>query len=675
MKKLFSFLVLIPLIIFAGTGNKDSGKGLDINNIDPSVSPTVDFYQYANGSWLKNNPIPDEYSRWGSFELLAEINNKILKEILETSSNNKSAAKGSNQQKVGDYYYSGMDTSKIEMEGYKPIQPQLAVIDKINSQEDLYKEIAFMHLRVSSPFWGFGAGADAKNSRMNISNLYQSGLGLPDRDYYLNNDTRSQQIREKYIQLLRNMFNLIGKNEADAKKDADKVMEIETRLAKASSTRIERRDPVKNYNKMSFDSLQLITPGIDWKLYFKELGINTPPEFDVNQPRFIKEVSSLLKDVQLNDLKPYLRWHLIRGTANYLSNDFINENFEFNGKFLQGAKILQPRWKRVMQATNAALGEILGEVYVSKTFPPEAKNRAINIVNNLIVALKERITNLEWMGDATKKEALKKLAAINVKIGYPDKWKDYSSLQMSRDSYLENDMNASEFLNRENFDKIGKPVDRTEWGMLPQTVNAYYNPVMNEIVFPAAILQPPFFNIEADDAVNYGGMGVVIGHEITHGFDDQGRQFDAQGNIKDWWTENDAKKFEVRGKVIVDQFNSYAAIDTFHINGELTQGENIADLGGLNVSLTALKKTDQYKKGEKIDGFTPLQRFYLSYAQIWENNIRDEALKLRIKTDPHSPGKQRVLGPLSNMPDFWEAFGVKPGDPMRRPDNKLVKIW
>jgi putative endopeptidase len=675
MKKLFSFLVFIPLIIFAGIGAKDSGMGLDKKNIDPSVSPAVDFYQYAIGGWLKNNPIPDEYSRWGSFEILAEINNKILKEILETSSNNKSAAKGSNQQKIGDYYYSGMDTVKIEKEGYRPIKLQLDAITKINSKEDLYKEIAFLHLRVSSPLWGFGAGADAKNSRMNISNVYQSGLGLPDRDYYLNNDPRSKQIREKYIQLLRNMFKLVGNNEADAIKDADKVMEIETRLAKASSTRLERRDPVKNYNKMSFDSLQLITPGIDWKLYFRELGINTPPEFDVNQPRFIKEVSSLLKDVQLNDLKPYLRWHLIRGTANYLSNDFINESFEFNGKFMQGAKVLQPRWKRVMQATNAALGEILGEVYVSKTFPPEAKTRAINIVNNLIVALKERIINLEWMGNDTKKEALKKLAAINVKIGYPDKWKDYSSLQMSRDSYLENDMNASEFLNRENYDKIGKPVDRTEWGMLPQTVNAYYNPVMNEIVFPAAILQPPFFNVEADDAVNYGGMGVVIGHEITHGFDDQGRQYDAKGNIKDWWTENDAKKFEERGKVIVDQFNSYAAIDTFHINGELTQGENIADLGGLNISLTALKKTDQYKKGEKIDGFIPLQRFYLSYAQIWENNIRDEALKLRIKTDPHSPGKQRVIAPLSNMPEFWEAFNVKPGDPMRRPDDKLVKIW
>jgi putative endopeptidase len=674
MKKLFSILVFIPILIYAGTGSEKSGKGLDKNNLDPATSPAVDFYQYAIGGWLKNNPIPDEYSRWGSFEILAETNNKVLKEILETSTNIKSP-KGSNLQKIGDYYFSGMDTLKIEKESYKPIKSQLETISKINSKEDLYKEIAFLHLRVANPLWGFGAGADARNSRMNIANIYQGGLGLPDRDYYVNNDPRSQQIREKYVLLIKNMFKLAGFNETDAIKDAGMVMEIETRLAKASSTRIERRDPVKNYNKMSFDSLRSITPDIDWSLYFKGLGISTPSEFDVNQPRFIKEVSIMLKEMPLNDFKPYLTWHLIRGTANYLSSDFVNEYFEFGGKFLQGAKVMQPRWKRVMQATNAALGEILGEVYVSKTFPPEAKDRAKNIVNNLIVALKERITNLEWMGDDTKKEALNKLAVIKIKIGYPDKWKDYSSVQMSRNSYLENDMNASEFLNKENYDKIGKPVDLTEWGMLPQTVNAYYNPVMNEIVFPAAILQPPFFNVDADDAVNYGGMGVVIGHEITHGFDDQGRQFDAQGNIKDWWTENDAKKFEEKGKAIVNQFNSFAAIDTFHVNGELTQGENIADLGGLNISLTALKKTDEYKSGEKIDGFTPVQRFFLSYAQIWENNIRDEALKLRIKTDPHSPGKQRVIAPLSNMPEFWEAFNVKPGDPMRMPPDKLVKIW
>lgn len=674
MKKLLSFLVLISLFVFAGTNPKDSDKGLDEKNIDLSVSPAVDFYQYANGGWLKSNPIPDEYTRWGSFEILAEKNNDILKEILESSAGSKSP-KGSNKQKIGDYYFSGMDTVKIEKDGYKPIIPQLNKIADIKSKNELYKEIAFLHLRVGNAFWGFGAGADARNSSMNIASIYQSGLGLPDRDYYLNNDSRSKQIREKYILMMRNMFKLVGENEIDAQKDADKVMEIETILAKGSSTRVERRDPVKNYNKMSLDSLISITPGIDWKLYFKDLGINAPSEFDVNQPRFIKDLSSMLQKVDINNLKPYLKWHLIRGTANSLSSNFVNESFEFGGKFMQGAKVIQPRWKRVMQSTNSALGEILGEVFVSKTFPPEAKDRAKKIVNNLIVALKERITILDWMGDATKAEALKKLAAINIKIGYPDKWKDYSSLEISRASYLENDMNASEFLNREEFNKIGKPVDRTEWEMLPQTVNAYYNPVMNEIVFPAAILQPPFFNVDADDAVNYGGMGVVIGHEITHGFDDQGRQFDAQGNIKDWWTKDDGIKFDERGKAIINQFNSFAAIDTFHVNGELTQGENIADLGGLNISLTAFKKTDQYIKGEKIGSFTPVQRFFLSYAHIWENNIRDEALKLRIKTDPHSPGKQRVNAPLSNMPEFWEAFGVKSGDPMRMPDDKQVKIW
>jgi putative endopeptidase len=675
MKKLLFMLLLFPLFVLAGSGPKNSDMGLDKKNIDPSVNPTADFYHYAIGNWLKNNPIPDEYTRWGSFEILGETNNKVLKEILEAAANNKSAPKGSNQQKIGDYYFAGMDTVKIEKDGYKPIQSQLTAIEGMNSKADLYKEIAFLHLRVTSPLFGFGVGADAKNSSMNIPHIFQSGLGLPDRDYYLNSDPRSQQIRERYLQLMTNMFKLVGISEVDAKKDADKVMEIETRLAKASSTRVERRDPIKNYNKMSFDSLKAISPNIDWNLYFTSLGISAPSEYNVNQPRFIKEVSALLKDVQINDLKPYLRWHLIRGAANYLSSAFVNESFEFGGKFMQGAKVMQPRWKRVMQATNGALGELLGEVYVSKTFPPEAKDRAKVIVNNLISALKERITNLEWMGNDTKKAALIKLAAITIKIGYPDKWKDYSSLQMSRDSYFENDMNASEFLNRQDYDKIGKPVDKTEWGMLPQTVNAYYNPVNNEIVFPAAILQPPFFNVDADDAVNYGGMGVVIGHEITHGFDDSGRMYDAQGNIKDWWTETDAKNFEERGKAIVDQFNSIAAIDTFHVNGALTEGENIADLGGLKISLTALKKTDEYKSGEKINGFTPVQRFFLSYAQIWENNIRDEALKLRLKTDPHSPGWQRINAPLSNMPEFWEAFGVKPGDPMRMPDTKLVKIW
>ena len=676
MKRILSLLaLLLPVMLFAGGGAKDEGHGFDPKNIDPAVSPAQDFYDYAVGGWIKNNPIPDEYSRWGSFEILAEQNNKVLREILDAAANNKSAAKGSNQQKIGDYYFSGMDTVQIEKEGYNPIVPILNAISNIKSKEDFFKELAEIHLRITRPLFMFYVGADERNSSMNIASIAQGGLGLPDRDYYLNQDKRSAEIRSKYVQFIINMFKLTGENEANATTDAAKVMEIETRLATNSLTRVERRDPVKNYNKMSLDSLKSLTPEIDWNVYFNALGIKAPADIDVSQPKFIAAVSALLKDVPVNDLKPYLRWHVIRGSAAYLNSALVEESFNFGGRFMQGAKVMQPRWKRVMQATNGALGEILGQIYVDKTFPPEAKQRAKNIVYSLITSLKDRINNLEWMSADTKKEALIKLEAITIKIGYPDKWKDYSKVDISRNSFFQNDMNASEFEVRDNLSKIGQPVDRTEWGMLPQTVNAYYNPTMNEIVFPAAILQPPFFNTNADDAINYGGMGVVIGHEITHGFDDQGRQYDAKGNIKDWWTEEDGKKFEERSKAIVNQFNAFIAVDSLHCNGELTQGENIADLGGLKISFNALKSTDEFKKGEKIDGFTPTQRFFLSYAQVWENSIRDEALRMRIKTDPHSLGKFRVNAPLSNLPEFWEAFGVKPGDGMRMPDDKIVNIW
>ena len=676
MKNLICSLILftLPVVLYAGSG-KDPDMGFDLKNIDSTVSPAVDFYQYAIGSWLKNNPIPDEWSSWGSFEALYDGNSSILKEILQNAANNITAPKGSNIQMVGDYYYAGMDTIKIEKEGYKPIMPYLKKISEMKSKDDLLKITALIQLRITNPFFWFGAQVDSKNSKMNIAQFSQGGLGLPDRDYYLGQDQRSKEIRDKYIIYMQNLFALAGENKNDAKKDAAKVMEIETRLAKASFTHVELRDPVKNYNKMSFESLKEIAPGINWNLYFNELGINTPEEFDVNQPEFIKEVSKMIQEIPVSGWKPYLRWNVIRASAPYLSSAFVNESFQFNQKFMYGAKVLRPRWKRIMAAEDNALGELVGQLYIDKTFPPEAKQRAIKIVGSLIVAIKERIINLDWMGDETKKAALVKLAALNVKIGYPDKWKDYSKVKIARDSYFDNDGNASQFLTAYNLAKIGKPVDKTEWEMNPQTVNAYYNPVRNEIVFPAAILQPPFFNIDADDAVNYGAMGVVIGHEISHGFDDQGRQYEADGNLKDWWTESDSKKFNDKAKMIIDQFNSYVSIDTFHVNGELTQGENIGDLGGLNISLTAFKKTDEYKSGEQVNGFTPMQRFFLSWAQIWRQNIRDEYLKLLIKTNEHPPNKVRINGPMSNMPEFWEAFNVKPGDPMRRPDSTLVKIW
>lgn len=677
MKTYFSllFLLFLPVLAVAGSGSKDSDRGFSPTNIDSSVSPAKDFYQFAVGSWLKNNPIPDEWSSWGTFEALYESNSKVVKEILESSAANTKAPKGSNIQKVGDYYFSGMDTLKIEKAGYTPVKPFLKNISDIKTKDDLIKETAQIHLKVSQPFFWFGAGVDGKNSSMMIAQVGQGGLGLPDRDYYTNDDPRSKEIREKYVLYMQNMFKLIGRTEAAAKKDADKVMEIETRLAKASLTKVEMRDPVRNYNKMSFDSLKSIAPDFIWSLYFKELGIKTPAEFDINQPGFVKEVSKMIKELPVNDWKPYLTWNVLRGSAAYLSSAFVNEAFNFNGKFLSGAKVLRPRWKRVMGAEDNALGELIGQLYIEKTFPPEAKERARNIVGNLLVSLKERINKLEWMGDETKKAALVKLAAFTVKIGYPDKWKDYSKVSFSRDSYFENDANASEFLTKDNLAKIGKPVDKTEWEMYPQTVNAYYEPVRNEIVFPAAILQPPFFNVDADDAINYGAMGVVIGHEITHGFDDQGRQYDAKGNIKDWWTDNDTKQFDERAKVIINQFNNFVAIDTFHVNGQLTQGENIADLGGLNVALDAYRKTDEYKFNSKIDGFTPVQRFFLGWAQVWRGNERDESLKLLIKSNEHAPNKSRVNCPLSNIPEFWEAFNVQPGDPMRRSEKDLVKIW
>lgn len=674
--KTSSLLVLIFFLAFTVLVNaqNDGVKGLNRGNIDNSVSPAVDFYEYANGNWLKNNPIPDEYSRWGSFEMLAEENYKVLREILESAAKGN-APTGSNEQKIGDFYYTGMDTVQIEKDGYNPIKPDLKMISELNSIDDVYKAIAYLHKTGISALFNYYGSTDAKNSDIVISQLSQGGLGLPDRDYYTNDDTRSKEVRTEYVKHVTKMFELIGQSEADAEKNAQTVMNIETRLAKSSRTRVERRDPDKNYNKMSLVKLEEMTPGFKWNNYFNLVGMSDPGDINVGQPGFFKEITVMMNDIPVADWKTYLTWKVVDNTAGYLSSEFENQNFEFNGKFLNGSKTLSDRWKRVMRAVNGNMGEALGQIYVEKTFPPEAKERANKIVHNLLDAMGERIKGLEWMGEETKKAALIKLAAFTVKIGYPDKWIDYSKLEIKRDSYAANLTRANEFATKRDFDKIGKPVDKKEWGMSPQTVNAYYNPTINEIVFPAAILQPPFFDQNADDAVNYGAMGGAIGHEISHGFDDQGRKFDAKGNLKDWWTKEDGERFQARAQKIIDQFNSFDAIDSMHVNGSLTTGENIGDLGGLNIAFTAFKKTEEYKNNEMIDGFTPAQRFFLSWAQVWRNNIRPETLMLRLKTDPHSPGKYRVNGPFSNLPEFWEAFNVKDGDPMKNPPYKLVKIW
>lgn len=664
----YSFLLLSTNLI------AQTNRGFDLSNLDKSADPTKNFYQFAVGGWMKNNPIPDDQVRWGSFTILAEDNNKILRQIIEEAAANQNWEKGSAKQKIGDFYAVAMDSAKIEKLGYKPIIPDLKKIDAL-SKKDLLKYLADEYLNGNGLIFGFNIGVDAKKSDTYVPQLGQGGLGLPDVEYYTKDDNRSKEIRAKYLEHVANMFKLIDVNPELASQYAKKVLDIETRLAKISNTRLENRDPIKLYNKMTIDNLQKLSPDFDWKKYFELVGLPDLNLVVVAQPKFFSGLGSVLNEVPFDDWKVYFKWNVLRGSANALSSPFVNERFDFTQRFLNGAKAMQPRWKRIVQSVNMTMGELLGQIYVEKYFPPEAKERAKAIVNNLLVAMGESIKNLEWMSDATKQQALTKLSTFGVKIGYPDKWRDYSGLTIERDSYIKNLERVSKWARQQNLARLGKPVDKQEWYMSPQTVNASYNPTKNEITFPAGILQPPFFNQNADDAINYGAMGAVIGHEITHGFDDQGRKFDENGNIREWWTKEDATKFQERAQKLINEYNSFVVVDTFKVNGALTLGENIADLGGLTISFAAFKKTDQYKKGEMIDGFTPAQRFFLGWAQVWATNARDEYLKMQIKTDVHSPSVQRVNGPLMNIPEFWEAFGVKPGDPMRNPDDKVVKIW
>ncbi len=676
-KYIFFILGFLLLGMISSTLGQSNSNGDEINkkDMDPSVSPAADFFKYVNGTWLKNTEIPAAYSGWGSFYILGDENLNKLKNILNNLGKSKNVKKGSSEQLVGDFYASGMDSANIEKQGYKPIEKDLKAVDAIKNINDFYKELAVVQLGYSNPLFSFGAGTDVKNSKMNIAQLHQSGLGMPDRDYYLKDDNNTKTIREDYIQLMKKLFNLIGYNESKAAKSADAVMSLETQLAKASMPRVEMRNPNKTYHKMAVKELVNISPDFNWNEYFTSIGVKEPKDINVAQPDFIKEINNVVKTTSIETLKEYLKWNIIRTAAAYLSDNFVEAEFNFYGKVLNGTKEMQPRWKRVMGTVDGQIGMELGKLFVKKYFPPYAKKRALELVHNLMASLKTRIENLEWMSPETKKAALKKLAAFTVKIGYPDKWKSYKGLVITRNSYFENVLNTSIFETKKNLAKIGKPVDKTEWGMTPQTVNAYYNPPNNEIVFPAGILQPPFFNPKADDAINYGGIGCVIGHEMTHGFDDQGRQYDASGNLKDWWTKQDEENFNKRAERIVDQFDNYVAVDTLHVNGKLTEGENIADLGGVNISFDAFKKTAEYKSGKPIDGFTPAQRFFISYATIWKIKNRPERLRLRVKVDPHSPEQYRVDGPLSNTPAFWQAFDVKPGDPMRRSGDKLVKIW
>ena len=651
-------------------------KPIDAANFDPAVRPCEDFYQYAVGGWVKANPVPADKSRWGSFEELADRNRAVLKTILEETSAKTDWPKGSVKQKVGDFFASGMDLAAIEKAGTKPLEPWLAKVDALKSNADLPKLVSELHARRLGAGYSFFVAQDQKQATRYIPMLGQGGLGLPDRDYYLKDDAKSKEIREKYVAHVAKMLELLGEKPEAAAAKAAVVMDLETKLAKASRTRVEMRDPEKNYNKRTLAQLVEAAPGYDWKAYLAAMGVPDGQELNVRQPEFATAFAAMAASEPLDSWKTYFRWHVLRASASMLPKRFDEESFAFFGRTLNGVPEQEERWKRVQAATDGALGEALGQLYVEKAFSPKSKERMKVLVENLRSALKERIEALPWMGAETKKAALAKLAAFGVKIGYPDRWRDYSALPVSRASYFENVVNASAFEVKRNVGKLGKPIDRAEWGMTPPTVNAYYSPTMNEIVFPAGILQPPFFWADGDDAVNYGGIGVVIGHEMSHGFDDSGSRYDADGNLKNWWKDEDRKAYEERTALVVKEFDGFKALPDQSVNGKLTLGENIGDLGGLKISYEALRKAlgGDPNEAPKVEGYTPAQRFFLSYANVWRNNIRDEALRVRLNTDPHSPGRYRVLGPLSALPEFHGAFGCAAGEPMVIPQAERPSI-
>jgi|WetSurMetagenome_2_1015567.scaffolds.fasta_scaffold10571_3 putative endopeptidase len=668
---LLSFV--FPLLFVSGIFSQPA---IDKNNMDLSVNPGDDFSTYVNGTWNKNNPIPPDVGRYGAFDELIENNRKQINAIIEEASKDTKLAKGSNKQKIGDFYLSGMDEAKIDALGYEPIKKDLDKIKSLSSKTDLIKYTAYLNSYGIFPLFYAGGTIDDKNSNNVIAVLYQGGLGLPDRNYYFKEDERSIAVREEYLKHIGRMLILIGNDETTANNKAKIIYDIELKFAEISYTKTDLQEPSKNYNKMSIDELITLCSEFDWRLFYKEYGLLDPKEINVAQKPFFEGFGKIFNQVSLEDWKVFYEWVVLRNNAGYLSNNIVTQNFEFGGKFMSGTKEMKPRWKRVTDLISSSLGDVLGELYVDKFFPPASKKRALELINNLKLSLKGRIEKLLWMGDITKKNALDKLEKIDVKVGYPDKWKDYSTLEIDKNNFFENIYKSRHFEFLRNLKKIGKPIDKTEWGITPQTVNAYYNPKKNEIVFPAAILQPPFFWADADDAVNYGAIGVVIGHETSHGFDNHGRQFDKDGNMTDWWTEEDAKNFDKQTQVLVDQYNNYKMLDTLHVDGKLTLGENIADFGGITIALEALKKAWINNPPQKeIDGFTPMQRFFLSFGQIWRGSIRDKELMRRLREDEHSPSEARINGTVYNVPEFYEAFKIQPTDKRYIAPDKRVVIW
>jgi putative endopeptidase len=686
LKRFFSIgcilaVVAVLAVTLAGAGPRASSEatdkpnswGFDTANLDKTCKPCDDFYQFAMGGWMKSNPIPPEYSSWGTFTQLADKNQQNLREILDAAVLAKVVA-GSNEQKIGDFYASCMDTTAIDAAGAKPLEPELARIAGINNVADLQAADERLHSRGVGALFRFNSNQDAKDSTQVIGGASQDGLGLPEREYYLKEDDKSKQLREAYTKHVAKMFELLGDPADQSAAEAAIILKIETALAAASMKNTDLRDPDKTYHKMTLASLKTLTPNFSWEAYFEAAGHPELKEINVGQPDFFKALDAQLTATPINDWKTYLRWHLVNAAAPGLSEKFVAENFDFRGKTLTGAKEIQPRWKRCVQATDRVLGEALGQVYVQKYFPPAAKARALEMVHNLIAALRDDLQTLSWMGPETRAQAIAKLEAFALKIGYTDKWRDYSALKIDRRSYAENQLRGAEFDFARRLNKIGKPVDRTEWGMTPPTVNAYNNSSMNEIVFPAGILQPPFYDPKADDAVNYGGMGAVIGHEITHGFDDHGSKFDSNGNLKDWWSAEDLKNFKARAACVSDQFDAYVVDGDLHENGKLVLGESIADLGGLTIAYAAYEKSLAGKpRPPEKDGFTPEQRFFLGWAQVWGANERIEYARLMANTNPHPLPRFRGNGPLSNMADFAKAFSCKKGESMVR--EQTCKIW
>ena len=668
-------LAFAMLTSCAGQKEAKSTSGIDLANMDTTVSAGTDFFRYACGGWNDAHPLTAEYSRYGTFDELFENSQKQLRELIEGLAAQKNNQAGSAAQKIGDLYNMAMDSVTLNKQGAEPVK---AMLDKIAGMKDKSEIVPMMtemaHIGIGTYFHSY-VYADPKNSSLNIFQMGQGGINLGEKEYYLDTDSITQNIREQYKLYIGKLFQLAGFSEADAQQKVADVMEIETAIAKVSRSATELRDPEANYHKMSFDELKKTIVGIDWDAYMKGLGIQAPAELNVEQVEPIQEVARLMNTLPLSKHVSYLEYNLLDAAASCLSDDFVAARFDFYGKVLSGRQVNQPRWKRAVNSVNGMLGELVGEMYVEKYFPAAAKERMVKLVKNLQTALGERIEAQEWMSDSTKIRAHEKLATFHVKVGYPDKWKDYSKLEIKNDSYWANVCRASEWGFNDMYSRIGKPVDKDEWLMTPQTVNAYYNPSTNEICFPAAILQPPFFNMEADDAANYGAIGVVIGHEMTHGFDDQGRQFDKDGNLTDWWAPGDADRFKERAQVMVDFFNKIEVLPGLQANGELTLGENLADHGGLNVAYLAFQNATKDAPLGVVDGFTPEQRFFLAYATLWAGNIRDEQIRVYTKSDPHSLGKWRVNGALPHIQAWYDAFHITPSDPLYVAPENRVNVW